>query len=362
MKTKTLFTGLLAVGMMAAATIPSMAADEIRISFINALTAGEWNTEISSGAEAAIADLDFPVKLKVVGPSNFDPSRQATIFQQEAQTGVDAMIVTNVAPALFIEPGLQAEKSGIMVTWINSGPTAEFADDLFVAADPSEQGLASAKIVADALASKMGKSAADIEGEIVAGHCVPGLAVLENRILGFRAGMKTLMPNVTVLPSIETKTDREGSFVVWAQAIRKTPNALAYVDACEAGMQNIAKIIIDDKLSAVTVAMDSPEDVRLYVRDGQVPGIANSLFFTQAYVATYLTAMALHEGKPAPKGWVKLDPHPILQDEAGAFIEGWKNPVTGLRKFHDADIKKALARAASGNLPASSEFETPEVE
>lgn len=360
MDSRNRFAGIVAAGLYVAASSPVVAQDALRISFIQAVTAGEWNTEIQSGAEAAIADLDFPVELKIVGPTSFDPGRQATIFQQEAQTGPDAIIVTNVAPALLIEPALQARDAGITVSWINSAPAREFAESLFVSADPAEIGVASAKLVAEDLSRQTRRPAADIEGRMVVGHCVPGLATLENRIIGFIAGVKKFMPKVAILPTIETKIDRESSFVVWSQAIRRTPDALAYVDACEAGNRNIVKILKDDGINATTVSMDTPEDVRLAVAEGTMPGIVGSLFYVQAYVATYLVATALHDGRQPPGGWVKIAPHPVGPDEIGDYIDAWNDPVDGLRDFHWDDITRAIGRAEAGELAAVGSYDTPQ--
>jgi len=354
-----------AAGALAASALPggALAADDpIRISFIQALTAGEWNTEILAGAEAAVADLGFPVDLKVVGPTNFDPGQQAMMMMQETQTAPDALIVTNVAPALFTEPALQAEEAGVKVVWINAAPTEEFADSLFVSNDPAAQGAVSADSIAATLEKKLGKPRADIEGTVLVGLCVPGLSTLENRVTGFRAAMEKELPQVTVLPTIETKPDREGAFLAWSQAMQRTPDALAYVDACEPGIQANIKIIADDGLDAITVAMDSPEDVRLGVRDGSVTGIVNSSFFTQAYVATYLTAKSIHDGTPLPQGWLKIDPRLIAADDIDAYIDAWTDPETKLTVFHRPDIDAALEKAASGNLAVSSTYDTPELD
>ena len=352
--------GLAAFGGLALAGGPTGAAEKpIKISFVQALTAGEWNTEITAGAQAAVKDLSFPVDIRVVGPSSFDPSKQATIFQNEARTSPDAIIVTNVAAPLFVEPALDAEKRGIKVVWINSAPAAEFADNLLVAADPKVMGGMAAKIIAGALEKKQGKPASEIQGEAVMGLCVPGLMTLENRILGTRAELSHLMPKVKVLPTIETKPDRDRNFVTWNQMVRKNPSALIYLDGCEAGSQNIAKIIDDDKLAAVSVGYDTPEEIRDAVKRGVIPGATPSNFFLQAYFAVKLTAQAIHDGKSLPKGWLKITPPLIESSNAQSYIDAWKDPVTGLRAFYGPEIDAIEKDASGGKFVANADYDVP---
>lgn len=351
-----------AAALLACATAlagPALAQDPITITYVGAFTANEWHTEIKAGAEQAVKDLGFPVELRVVGPTDFDPVQQAQIFTREAVTQPDAMIVTNVASALFVQPAMDAKAQGITVVWTNSAPTREFDEDLFVASDPKELGFATAQALADHLSQKMGQPADQIEGTVVVGLCVPGLMVLENRIAGLRAGLNDLMPKLTVSPTIETKPDRSGSFVAWNQAIAANRDALAYADACEAGQQNIAKIIEDDGLSGVTVVFDAPEEIRDAIQRGYVLVAAPTNHYLQAYIAVTLTAQALHDGKPLPAGWVKLPTNIIDSGNIGQMIAAWEDPSAGLRAFFDADVAAISSDVAEGRIASTADYDLP---
>ena len=329
---------LAVAGAITAFAVPATAKTALRVSIVQALTTGEWNAEIRSGAEAAARQFDPPVRIRTAGPENIDPPRQASIFMQEARTSPDALIVNNVAGQVFEQPVSEAEANGARVAWINSAPTATFSHDFFVSADPYDAGRKAASIVAAALEKRLGKPAADITGDVVIGHCMPGLMVLENRVLGTRVGMAAAMPHVRVLPTMLTSPERSRSFAIWSQAIRKTPNALAYLDGCEAGQVNIAKIIEDDHLAAVTVAYDAPEEVRAGIKHGTVLAAVPSAFFLQAYFSVYFTAQALHDGKPMPQGWLKISPPVIDPSNIDAFIAAWSAPDTGLAIFYKPQI------------------------
>jgi len=315
------------------------AADKaIRVSIIESMTSGEFNTEITAGAQAAVKDLGFPVDIRVLGPSSFDPSKQVTIFQNEARTSPDVIILHNVASQLFVEPVLDVERRGIRVVWINSGPTQDFNNDLLVTSDPVVQGGLVARLVADALQKKLGKPGNQIDGKVLTGICVPGLPILENRLRGTGAELSRLMPHLTVVPPVETKPDRDRNYAAWNQMIRKDPTALAYLDSCEAGVEDIVKIVEDSKLPAVSAGYDSPEEIRDAVRRGVIPGTVPANFFSQAYLAVLLAGQAIHDDRPVPRGWLKVTPPVIDAASIQAYIEAWTDPKPGLRRFVNAGL------------------------
>ena len=65
------------VAIFAATDAPVKAAgkETVTVSIVLALAAGEWSTEILAGANAAAADLNGKVKVRVAGPTTFDPQR-----------------------------------------------------------------------------------------------------------------------------------------------------------------------------------------------------------------------------------------------------------------------------------------------
>ncbi|CDX35302.1 ABC-type sugar transport system, periplasmic component [Mesorhizobium plurifarium] len=359
---KVILTSLSCMALIAADGTAWAGDKPLRITSLLPTTVQEWTVEIKAGAEAAAKDLGFPVELRFEGPSSFDPSKQAAMFQNEVLRSPDAIIITNIAAPLFIEPVLEAQKKGIKVAWIDSAPSSDFHDGFFVSADPTEMGLAAAAVIAKTLEKSIGKPADEIEGKVEIGSCVPGLAVLENRVVGTRNGLAKLMPKVKVQDTVATKPDREGSFAAWNQAIRKHPDALAYLDACEAGQQNIARIIAENKLKATSVAFDVPEDIRQAVKDGIIPAAIPSSFYAQSYMAVYLTAKALHEGKPLPKHWLKISPLVLDSSNIDAYIEGWKDPVTGLRQFYGPEFDRAKALADKGELAPIADYDNPPIQ
>jgi ribose transport system substrate-binding protein len=322
--------------------------DSVTVSIILALAAGEWITEILAGANAAAKDLNGKVKIRVTGPTTFDPQRQAQMFLAELETNPDILIVVNVAPPLFTQPASEAQSRGAHVVWISVPPMPEVKDPLFVGSDAFGMGQTAGAIVASALEKSLNRPAAEITGDVVTGICVPGLAVLENRLAGEVTYLKKTMPKINVLPSFNSTSDRERSYALWDQAIRKTPKALTYLDPCEEGEENLPKILENDKINAPLTSYESPEEVRDDLAQGTITAIVSGNFFSQAYLAVYVSAQSLLQGNPLPQGWVKV-PHVIIdKDNISAYQKAWETPETGLRTFFRAQVE-----ATRDHLPST---------
>jgi ribose transport system substrate-binding protein len=346
--------------LLSATGSPVMAAgkDSVTVSIVLALAAGEWSTEILAGANAAAKDLGGKVKIRVTGPTSLDPQRQAQMFLAELETNPDILIVVNVAPPLFTEPALEAQSRGAHVVWISVPPMPEVKDPLFVGSDAFAMGQTAGAIVASALQKSLNRPATEITGDIVTGICIPGLVVLENRLAGELTYLKKAMPKITVLPSFNSTSDRERNYALWDQAIRKTPKALTYLDPCEEGEENLPKILENDKINAPLTSYESPEEVRDDVAQGTITAIVSGNFFSQAYLAVYVSAKSLLQGNPLPQGWVKV-PHVIIdKDNISAYQKAWETPETGLRTFFRAQVEATRDHLPS-TLPSPDLFVHP---
>jgi len=87
------------LAVFAATDTPVKAAgkESVTVSIVLAIAAGEWSTEILAGANAAAKDPNGKVKVRVRGPTTFDPQRQVQMFLAELKTKPDVLIVVNVA-------------------------------------------------------------------------------------------------------------------------------------------------------------------------------------------------------------------------------------------------------------------------
>jgi ribose transport system substrate-binding protein len=333
---------LASVASFAATDAPVKAGgkESVTVSIVLALAAGEWSTEILSGANAAAKDLNGKVKVRITGPTTFDPQRQAQMFLAELETKPDVLVVVNVAPPLFTQPALEAQSRGAHVVWISVPPMSDVKDPFFVGSDAYGMGRTAGTIIVSELERGLDRPAAEITGDVVTGNCVPGLVVLENRLAGEIGYLKKKMPKINVLPSFSSASDRERSYALWDQAIRKTPRALTYLDPCEEGEENIPKILESDKIKVPLTSYESPEEIRDDLARGAITAIVSGNFFSQAYLAVYVSARSLLLGKPLPQGWLKV-PHVIIDREnIASYQKAWEKPEIGLRAFFSSQIEE----------------------
>ncbi len=338
------YAGLAGAALAAASLAPADAAPKssVTISVVQALAAGEWSTEILAGANAAARDLNGKVRIRVSGPTTFDPQRQVQMFLAEEETHPDAIVVVNVAPPLFTQPALDAEARGAKIVWINVPPMPDVKNAQFVATDAYGMGQTGGAIMVSALEKTLQKPAAEITGGVVRAVEVPGLSVLENRMAGQVDYLKEKMPKIQVLPEFDSKPDRSRNFALWDQAVRKTPNAVAYLDTGEEGEENVPKILAADKISRPFVSYDTPEEVRDDVAQGLITAAVPANFFSQAYLAVYIAAESLLNDKPLPHGWVKVPHVTVDKTNVALYQKAWEKPDTGLRAFYDPQIKATL--------------------
>lgn len=350
----------LGLGALGALAWPAgaQAKDSVTISIVQAMSGNEWSTEVAAGANAAAREFGGKVKLRIAGPSAIDPPKQAQMFLNELDTGPDALVVVNIAPPLFTQPATDAQSRGAKVVWINVPPTTDVPDALLVSADAYEMGRAGGSILVDSLAQKLGKPAADLQGDVVTGICEIGLTVVENRLTGVAEAFHALAPKVDVLPKFKSNSDRARSFAIWDQAIRAKPNALTYVDPCEQGEENIPKILQNDGMKVPFVSFDTPEEVRDDIAQGTVTAAIPSNFFMQAYLAVHVAADSLLNGRPMPKGWLKVPTVTIDGGNVAAYSKAWTDPETGLRAFYAPQIDAALKMPMT-DLPPAQSYNTP---
>ena len=187
---------------------------------------------------------------------------------------------------------------------------------------------------------------------------MPGLVVLENRLAGEISYLKKKMPKINVLPSFNSASDRERSYALWDQAIRKTPKALTYLDPCEEGEENIPKILENDKIKVPLTSYESPEEIRDDLARGAITAIVSGNFFSQAYLAVYISAQSILQGKLLPQGWLKV-PHAVIdKNKIADYRKAWEKPETGLRAFYSEQVESARDHLPSA-LPSPDLFVHP---
>ncbi|TQI65330.1 monosaccharide ABC transporter substrate-binding protein (CUT2 family) [Bosea sp. AK1] len=331
---------VLSLSMLADAT-PALAQAKktIRISIVLPATGTQFGDRLRFGAEAAAATFGGAVKLKVTGPAQIDPSQEVSIFQNEALSKPDAIIVGPIPASLFVEPALQAQKDGIKVTWIVVPPTRDIKDGLFVGNNEYEMGKTAGALLADKIIAAKGPNPS---GTVVPGICIPGLTNLEDRLAGAKEALNQRLPGVRIANTIDTGNERGRNYAAWDQAIQANPDGLAFYDACEPGMINLTKLKEDDKRGFALVVWDTPDEVLAGVKQGVVSSAVPPSHFISGYTSVYLVANALLNDRPIPNGWVRTPTQVINSSNIDAFSQA-ETSAAGMLTYFKPEIDKLIA-------------------
>jgi len=327
------------------AATPTFAAAKktVHISLVLPATGTQFGDRLRFGAEAAAATFGGAVKLNVTGPAQIDPSQEVQIFQNEVLSNPDAIIVGPIPASLFVEPAMLAEQQGVKVAWIVVPPTSEVKHGLFVGNNEYEMGKTVGNLIADGIIAKNG---ANPSGTVVPGICIPGLTNLEDRLVGARESITKRLPSVKVGNEIDTGNERAQNYAAWDQGIQANPAGLAFYDACEPGMISLAKIKQDDNRKFTLVVWDTPDEVLDGIQQGVISAAVPPSHFTSGYMAVYLVAKALLDGKPVPEGWLRTPTHVVDAKTIDPFVKAESSPAAMLA-FYKPDIDNLIA-----NLPA----------
>nr|MBA3844884.1 substrate-binding domain-containing protein [Actinomycetota bacterium] len=158
---------------------------------------GPYMSNIGAGAQAAATELG--AEFTQTGPTALNPGQAIGTFQNAVASGAQVALVMAYPGDLWRAPIDAAVRQGVTVA-----TNDDSSDDSQAAFHIGPPKVAMGAALADEFAKKIPQGAT---GTIIPGLCVPGLAVLQAPINGFRTRMGQLRPGVTVAEAAVTNGD-----------------------------------------------------------------------------------------------------------------------------------------------------------
>jgi ABC-type sugar transport system substrate-binding protein len=193
--------------------------------------------------------------------------------------------------------------------------------------------------MADVLAEKIGK---DATGKVVTGICLPGLALIEARVVGFKKRMKERLPNASIVGPLDVKFDQTENYSQWRSVVDANPGALAYIGFCENDLPSLVRIKESDpKASYQIESIGVNPDGLKGVADGVALAAIGQKPFLQGYVAMRAMMDRLAAGKEVPRGWINVGPEIIDASNVKAVIAreaSLANGVAQTRAYYAGEI------------------------
>ena len=293
---------------------------------------GPYTQQLAMGAEAAVVECGG--EFRSGGPVAFDVSAEVAAFQDMVLAGADAIVVVAFPSEFWIRPIDEAVARGVTVSTFDVEAPASL-QSLHTAPKQADQGVAMANVIADALGE-------DASGTIVLGICLPGLALIEARMTGFKNQIAERLPNVEVLGAFDVGFDQTQNLSAWRSTYDANPDALAYVGFCENDLPSLVRLKEatggDFEIASIGINPDG--------LDGIERGIALAAIgqrpFMQGYVAMRAMLDAKADSQPVPRGWIDVEPEVVTAENVAevrareeTVSDGWE----ASREYYAEDIE-----------------------
>lgn len=297
------------------------------------------------GAQAAADECN--AELQAAGPKGIDTPAQIQAFNDLVTTGAKAIVIVAYPSNLWVTPIDLAVEQG---TEVGTVDVASPESKQLIMAAPKQTDFGRA--LGEALAEVLGP---DAKGDVLTGICLPGLDVLEQRLVGFKEVMNEKVPGVNVATAIDTTFEPAKNFSAWEALMQQNPDAVAVVGICDGDAANLAKVREQASDPSWIIAAEGGLDpiALKAVKDGSVAVVVDAQPFLQGYTAmrALLTKVA---GGTVPTGWINTGTGNVTPDNIAEITaredsvnQGYEDSLA----FYQADIDRIFGDLESNVKP-----------
>lgn len=285
-----------------------------KIVYIPGLTGNPFYNTVSCGAgtEAKAKGASF----EYLGSPTFDVQKQTAVVQQVTLTKPGAILISVTDPKAMEAPLKAAKDKGIKIITIDG----DLADTSIGISNIQSDSLAGGKLAGIAMAKAVGSS-----GTVLPIDNSTGFVPSKQRTDGFAAGVKSVSPNIKVLPVQYSNNDpaKAASFVQQAAAAHpdlvgvfgaetnNTQGALTGVR--EAGKQNKIKVTGYDTSDPIVTALKAGQLLGVVVQNPRGEGVQG-----------VDSAIAAMQGQSVPRNQAAdalfVTPATVNSDKAKSYI------------------------------------------
>jgi ribose transport system substrate-binding protein len=298
---------------------------------------GPYTQQLLDGAKAAAEECGASVV--TAGPPAFDTQQQVTLFQDVVAGGADAVVNVAYPEEFWIRVIDDAVADGTVVSTFDVESPASL-QSLHTAPKQKDQGRAMADVLADALGE-------DAEGTVYVGICLPGLELIEARIVGFRERMAERVPGVEMPPNFDVAFDQTENFARWVDVIDQNPGGLAYVGYCENDLPSLVRIKeADAEADYLIGSIGLNPDGLQGIADGTALVAIGQKPFMQGYVAMRAMLENLANGTDTPRGWIDVQPEVVTAENVAAVAareESLADGTAETQAFYQPEIDALFA-------------------
>lgn len=298
---------------------------------------GPYTQQLMDGAQAAADECG--AEINTGAPAAFDTQASLQQFNDVLIGGVDAVVVVAFPQDVWVSTIDDAVNDGVVVSTYDVESPASL-QSLHTAPKQKDQG----RMMAGVLSEALGDGAS---GTVVSGICLPGLALIEARVTGFKEEMAELLPDVEVLGPFDVAFDQTENFARWQDLIDNNSDAIANVGFCENDLPSLVRIKEADSGATYEIASIgiNPDGLQ-GIADGVALAAIGQKPFMQGYVAMRGMLESLVAGEETPRGWIDVQPELITIDNVAEITVREQSLADGTadtRAFYAGEIDAIFA-------------------
>lgn len=296
-------------------------ASGLRIDVIVKATDSSFWQSMFAGAQKAGEDLG--VEVGRFGPtSETDVNEQVQLVENPVSRGVNAIVLAANSETALNKAIDRARAAGIRVITVDG--TVATRNEAFIGTDNLRAGEQAAQRLCKLIAEQ-GKNS----GRVLLENAVAGVQALGDRAKGFRQGLGTSCPRITVWEERFNNNDIATAANQANDALGAVPDLVGIFAANNMSGNGVARAIKDTGRAATlpVVAFDSDPQENAALADGSIDALVvqNPYFFGYQGV---VEAIAVATGAKMP---VNLDPGAVLADQSNMndpAVKDLLNPPT----------------------------------
>jgi ABC-type sugar transport system substrate-binding protein len=264
----------------------------LRIGYVVHAKDNEFIRSLTRAAQDAGEDLG--VDVVVEGTTGVDGAAQLAKVEQLFASGVDA-VATSVADDSMAAPLNELIRQGKPIVTFNRRGAAVAAP--FVGEDPARAW----KQLGRVLGTRLG---AGSKGNVLIGSCQAGVAALEARAAGLRAGLQETAPGVQPLGLFQIGIAPQDNIRDWTALQRAHPDAAAIVGLCAPDLESLGGVNAGAGDRYVMAGASATPGNLKAIADGHAFAEIGQTGYVQGYLPIRMLVDHLRAATPLAAGFV----------------------------------------------------------
>jgi ABC-type sugar transport system substrate-binding protein len=162
----------------------------------------------------------------------------------------------------------------------------------------------------------MGGAAAT--GTVLVGDCIPGFAVIEDRVTGIKEALAAA-PGLNVVTPFNSGVDASKNLATWKQEYAAHPDVKLMVSSCSLDTTSIGTVNKAHGNKVLAGGYDVTPETLKTITDGSMNLIIGQSAYLQGYLGVKIVVDSIRSGKPVANGWLDSGIEFVTKDNVATY-------------------------------------------